>query len=45
VLGAATVILAMGHGRRAARAMNLYLSSGRWTDLEDGLELCRAEVR
>ncbi len=43
--GAATVILAMGHGRRAARAMNLYLSSGRWTDLEDGLELCRAEVR
>ncbi len=45
VLGAATVILAMGHGRRAARAMNLYLSSERWTDLEDGLELCRAEVR
>ncbi len=34
VLGAATVILAMGHGRRAARAMNLYLSSGRWVDLE-----------
>ena len=45
VLGAATVILAMGHGRRAARAMNLYLSSGRWSNLEDGLELCRAEVR
>ena len=45
VLGAATVILAMGHGRRAARAMNLYLSSGKWSNLEDGLELCRAEVR
>jgi glutamate synthase (NADPH/NADH) small chain len=45
VLGAATVILAMGHGRRAARAMNLYLSSGKWTDLEDALSLCRAEVR
>ncbi|MCD6588306.1 MAG: NADPH-dependent glutamate synthase, partial [Candidatus Fermentibacteraceae bacterium] len=45
VLGAATVILAMGHGRRAARAMNLYLSSGRWSDLQDALELCRAEVR
>ena len=37
VLGAATVILAMGHGRRAARAMNLYLSSGRWDELEDML--------
>ena len=45
VLGAATVILAMGHGRRAARAMNLYLSSGKWSNLENGLELCRAEVR
>ncbi len=45
VLGAATVILAMGHGRRAARAMNLYLSSGKWDDLEDALSLCRAEVR
>jgi glutamate synthase (NADPH) small chain len=45
VLGAATVILAMGHGRRAARAMNLYLSSGRWVDLEKALDLCRAEVR
>lgn len=45
VLGAATVILAMGHGRRAARAMNLYLSSGRWTDLAESLSLCRAEVR
>jgi glutamate synthase (NADPH/NADH) small chain len=45
VLGAATVILAMGHGRRAARAMNLYLSSGRWTDLAEAMELCRAEVR
>ena len=45
VLGAATVILAMGHGRRAARAMNLYLSSGKWDDLEGALSLCRAEVR
>ncbi len=44
VLGAATVILAMGHGRRAARAMNLYLSSGRWVDLDSTLDLCRAEV-
>ena len=44
VLGAATVILAMGHGRRAARAMNLYLSSGRWVDLDSALDLCRAEV-
>jgi len=44
VLGAATVILAMGHGRRAAKAMNLYLSSGRWVDLEKTLDLGRAEV-
>lgn len=44
VLGAATVILAMGHGRRAARAMNLYLSSGRWVDLDKAMDLCRAEV-
>lgn len=44
VLGAATVILAMGHGRRAARAMNLYLSSGRWVDLDSAMDLCRAEV-
>ncbi len=44
VLGAATVILAMGHGRRAARAMNLYLSSGRWVDLDRAMDLCRAEV-
>ena len=44
VLGAATVILAMGHGRRAARAMNLYLSSGRWVDLDKALDLCRVEV-
>lgn len=45
VLGAATVILAMGHGRRAARAMNLYLSSGRWVDLDKAMDLCMAEVR
>lgn len=30
VLGAATVILAMGEGRRAARAMDEYLKSGKW---------------
>ncbi len=30
VLGAATVILAMGHGRKAAMAINEYLESGAW---------------
>jgi glutamate synthase (NADPH/NADH) small chain len=30
VLGAATVILAMGQGRKAARAINEYLASGVW---------------
>ena len=30
VLGAATVILAMGEGRRAARAINEYLKTGNW---------------
>ncbi len=30
VLGAATVILAMGQGRKAAAAMNEYLKTGRW---------------
>jgi len=45
VLGAATVILAMGHGRRAAEAMHMYLSSGRWSDLEEALSQARAEVR
>jgi glutamate synthase (NADPH/NADH) small chain len=30
VLGAATVILAMGHGRKAAAAVNEYLSTGAW---------------
>ncbi|MBN1497116.1 MAG: FAD-dependent oxidoreductase, partial [Spirochaetes bacterium] len=30
VLGAATVILAMGHGRKAARAINEYLATGVW---------------
>ncbi|HQF09550.1 MAG TPA: NADPH-dependent glutamate synthase [Spirochaetota bacterium] len=30
VLGAATVILAMGQGRRAARAINEYLATGQW---------------
>jgi glutamate synthase (NADPH) small chain len=30
VLGAATVILAMGQGRMAARAINEYLASGAW---------------
>ncbi len=45
VLGAATVILAMGHGRAAARAINMYLSSGRWSDLEEALSTDRADVR
>ncbi|MBN1435127.1 NADPH-dependent glutamate synthase [Candidatus Fermentibacterales bacterium] len=35
VLGAATVILAMGHGRIAARAIDAYLATGRWEDLEE----------
>ena len=30
VLGAATVILAMGHGRKAAMAINEYLETGTW---------------
>ena len=30
VLGAATVILAMGEGRRAARAMHDYMTTGNW---------------
>ena len=30
VLGAATVILAMGEGRRAAKAINEYLDTGEW---------------
>ncbi len=30
VLGAATVILAMGEGRRAARAIDEYLKTGKW---------------
>jgi glutamate synthase (NADPH/NADH) small chain len=34
VLGAATVILAMGQGRLAARAMHAYMMTGRWDDLE-----------
>jgi len=29
-IGAATVILAMGHGRRAARSINHYLETGLW---------------
>jgi len=32
-IGAATVILAMGHGRTAARSINHYLETGVW-DLE-----------
>ena len=30
VLGAATVILSMGEGRRAARAMHDFMTSGNW---------------
>jgi hypothetical protein len=41
VLGAATVILAMGHGRRAARAMDIYLKTGKWGDLP---ELTRGQI-
>ena len=37
VLGAATVILAMGEGRRAARGMHFHMMTGRWDDLH---ELC-----
>jgi len=33
-IGAATVILAMGHGRQAARSINHYLSTGLW-EIED----------
>ena len=33
-IGAATVILAMGHGRNAARSINHYLSTGVW-DIEE----------
>ncbi len=29
-IGAATVILAMGHGRQAARSINHYLETGKW---------------
>ena len=32
VTGGATVILAMGAGRRAAEAINDYLSTGEWWD-------------
>jgi glutamate synthase (NADPH/NADH) small chain len=39
VLGAATVILAMGHGRRAAKAMDIYLRTGRWSDLPELVEV------
>lgn len=37
VLGAATVILAMSHGRRAAKAIDIYLKTGRWSDLEEAV--------
>jgi glutamate synthase (NADPH/NADH) small chain len=30
VTGSATVILAMGAGRRAAKSMNDYLTTGEW---------------
>jgi len=38
VLGAATVILAMGEGRRAALGMHHYMMTGRWDDLEELFE-------
>jgi glutamate synthase (NADPH/NADH) small chain len=39
-IGAATVILAMGHGRRAARSINQYLATGIWDidTLDEGCE-------
>jgi glutamate synthase (NADPH/NADH) small chain len=37
VLGAATVILAMGEGRRAVRAITEYLENGDWTGAPDPL--------
>jgi glutamate synthase (NADPH/NADH) small chain len=39
VLGAATVILAMGHGRRAAKAIDIYLRTDRWSDLADMMDV------
>ena len=33
VTGGATVILAMGAGRKAARSIHEYLTSGNWTEL------------
>jgi hypothetical protein len=37
VRGAATVILAMGDGKRAAKAINSYLS-GAWPPIEEAAE-------
>ncbi len=34
VLGAATVILAMGQGRNAAKAINKYLEDGEWKEID-----------
>ncbi|HOA05319.1 MAG TPA: NADPH-dependent glutamate synthase [Candidatus Fermentibacter daniensis] len=44
VLGAATVILAMGQGRIAARAMHAYLSTGRWEGLEEAIGVAGTEI-
>jgi len=42
VLGAATVILAMGHGRTAAKAMNIFLNTGRWSNLAEAMDVTDA---
>ena len=42
VLGAATVILAMGHGRTAAKAMDIFLNTGRWSNLAEAMDVTDA---
>jgi pyruvate/2-oxoglutarate dehydrogenase complex dihydrolipoamide dehydrogenase (E3) component len=42
VLGAATVILAMGEGRRAAQAIAKYLEDGKWSEAPAVPEACSA---
>lgn len=43
VLGAATVILAMGEGRRAAQAIAKYLTDGDWSGAPEPAPECAAE--
>ena len=42
VLGAATVILAMGEGRRAAAAIHKYLEDGDWSGSPEALAAAQA---